>query len=168
MNRTLTIRPKPELGFRTKNDSVRVVPIPQVLVDALKTYVLTIPTRRLIFTNASGGAEGHFLKKCKALAKRAGLNCGHCVNKKGLSCFKHLVCDNWTLHKFRRTWATNHMLNGVPLPVIQQWIGVALTGGHGLDYFIGLIGTRGATRHGSSANVSRDDSRWTLVGCRRQ
>jgi integrase/recombinase XerD len=122
-NRTLTIRPKPELGFRTKNGSVRVVPIPQVLVDALKTYVLTIPTRRLIFTNASGGAEGHFLKKCKAIAKRAGLNCSHCVNKKGLSCAKHPVCDNWTLHKFRRTWATNHMLNGVPLPVIQQWIG---------------------------------------------
>ena len=104
-NRTLTIRPKPELGFRTKNGGVRVVPIPQVLVDALKTYVLTIPTRRLIFTNASGGAEGHFLKKCKTIAAR------------------HPVCDNWTLHKFRRTWATNHMLNGVPLPVIQQWIG---------------------------------------------
>ena len=43
--------------------------------------------------------------------------------KKGLSCTRHPVCENWTLHKFRRTWATNHMLNGVPLPVIQQWIG---------------------------------------------
>jgi integrase len=106
VGKTLTVRPKSDLGFRTKNGKVRLVPLPQILIDGLKTYVLTIPSRRLIFVNTEGGAEGHFLYKCKEIAFRAGLNCGHCVNKKGLSCATNPVCSKWTLHKFRRTWAT--------------------------------------------------------------
>jgi integrase/recombinase XerD len=112
VNLTFTVRPKPELGFRTKNGKVRLVPLPQLLVDALKTYVLTIPSRRLIFTNSQDGPKRRFLYKCKQVAFRAGLNCGHCVNKKGLSCTEHPVCANWSLHKFRRTWATMHLLGG--------------------------------------------------------
>jgi integrase len=123
VSRTFTVRPKPDLGFRTKNGKVRLVPLPQILVDGLKTYVLTIPARRLIFVNSQGGAEGHFLYKCKEVALRAGLNCGHCVNKKGLSCAKHPVCANWSLHKFRRTWATMHLLSGMPITLLQQYIG---------------------------------------------
>jgi integrase len=45
------------------------------------------------------------------------------VNKKGLLCKGHPVCSKWSLYKFRRTWATRHMLNGVPLPMLQCWIG---------------------------------------------
>lgn len=123
VNRTFTVRPKSDLGFRTKNGKVRLVPLPQVLIDALKTYVLTIPSRRLIFVNTQGGPEGHFLYKCKQVAFRAGLNCGHCVNKKGLSCVEHAVCANWSLHKFRRTWATMHLLNGMPITLLQNYIG---------------------------------------------
>jgi integrase/recombinase XerD len=55
VNRTYTVRPKPDLGFRIKNGKVRLVPLSQVLIDALKTYVLIAPTRRLIFVNSEGG-----------------------------------------------------------------------------------------------------------------
>jgi integrase len=33
------------------------------------------------------------------------------------------VCANWSLHKFRRTWATMHLLNGMPMPLLQNYIG---------------------------------------------
>jgi integrase/recombinase XerD len=123
VNRTYTVRPKQDLGFRIKNGKVRLVPLPQVLIDALKTYVLIAPARRLIFVNSEGGPEGHFLYNCKQIAFRAGLNCGHCVNKQGRSCATAPVCANWSLHKFRRTWATMYLLNGMPMPVLQNYIG---------------------------------------------
>jgi non-homologous end joining protein Ku len=122
-NRTYTVRPKPDLGFRTKNGQIRLVPLPQVLIDALKTYVVMVPQRRLIFVNSQGGPEGHFLSKCKRIAVRAGLNCGHCVNKQRLSCKDHPVCAQWTLHKFRRTWATMNLLSGMPITLLQNYIG---------------------------------------------
>jgi integrase/recombinase XerD len=122
VHRTFTIRPKPDLGFRTKNNRVRLVPLPQVMIDALKTYAVMVG-QRLIFVNSHGGAEGHFLYMCKQIAFKAGLNCGHCVNKKGLSCAEHPVCSKWNLHKFRRTHATLDMLNGMPMPLLQNYIG---------------------------------------------
>lgn len=123
VNRTYTVRPKPDLGFRTKNGRVRLVPLPQVLMDALKTHALEVASRRLIFVNSEGGPEGHFLVKCKQISLRAGLNCGHCRNKQGKSCKEFAVCSNWSLHKFRRTWATMHLLNGMPVPLLQNYIG---------------------------------------------
>jgi integrase/recombinase XerD len=73
--------------------------------------------------NKFGGVEGHFLHKLKRLTLRAGLNCGHCVNKKGLSCKKHPVCDNWELHKFRKSFATIHHESGVSARTLQAWLG---------------------------------------------
>jgi hypothetical protein len=35
-------------------------------------------SHRWIFTNENGDPEGHFLRKFKVIAKRAGLNCGQC------------------------------------------------------------------------------------------
>ena len=93
------------------------------MIDALKTYAVMVGQRRLIFVNSHGGAEGHFLHMCKKIALDAGLNCGHCINKKGLSCELHPVCSKWSLHKFRRTYATLNMLNGMPMPLLQTYIG---------------------------------------------
>jgi integrase/recombinase XerD len=123
VSRTYTVRPKTDLGFRTKNGKVRLVPLPQILIDALKTYVVMVPQRRLIFVNTEGNAEGHFLYKCKQIAFEAGLNCGYCVNKKLLSCASHPVCSKWSLHKFRRTYATLNLLAGMPITVLQNYIG---------------------------------------------
>jgi len=123
VGRTHTVRPRPDMGFRTKNGKVRLVPLPGVMVDTLKAYVLKIPTRRLLFVNSDGGKQGHFLYICKRIAFEAGLNCGYCINKKGKSCAQHAVCANWSLHKFRRTFATLHLLNGMPITLLQQYIG---------------------------------------------
>jgi integrase/recombinase XerD len=81
------------------------------------------PNTRLVFTTAKGKPEGHFLAKLKAIAFRAGLNCGQCRSKQGQLCAADPVCRNWSLHKFRRTWATMYLRAGVSTYELQDWIG---------------------------------------------
>ena len=81
-------------GFSTKNRKSRQVPIPKILVEALKTYKTMYPERKTIFVN---GPERHFPYKLKNVCFKAGFNCGHCVNKKGQSCKDHPVCDEFTV-----------------------------------------------------------------------
>ncbi|MBZ5644334.1 MAG: site-specific integrase [Acidobacteriia bacterium] len=133
---TFTIQAK-QIGhhkFSTKNNKPRIVPIPSVLVEALRTYKLINSDRQLIFVNRENGPEGHFLYKLKQIASRAQLNCGHCVTGSydewgnltpGTEkyCKNGPYCSQWTLHRFRRTWATWHLQNGVPITDVQEWIG---------------------------------------------
>lgn len=149
-NRTLRIDEKTYDGkaVRTKNRKGRTVPIPQILADALTKWrempddrfsLIDGPRpkngeRQLIFTNREGGPEGHFLYQLKQIAYRAGLNCGNCATGSyddffkiipgtERSCKETACCEQWTLHKFRRTWATFHLWNGVPITTLQAWIG---------------------------------------------
>jgi site-specific recombinase XerD len=149
-NRTFRIDEKTYDGkaVRIKNRKGRTVPIPQILAVALTRWqdmpdtrfsLLDGPRpkngdRQLIFTNGNGGPEGHFLYQLKQIALRAGLNCGNCVTGSyddffniisgtEQSCKDSACCEQWTLHKFRRTWATFHLWNGVPITTLQAWIG---------------------------------------------
>jgi hypothetical protein len=63
------------------------------------------------------------LAKLKPVALHAGLNCGHCTNKRGQSCIDKPVCNRWSLHKFRRTFATLHHESGVSARTLQAWQG---------------------------------------------
>jgi integrase/recombinase XerD len=114
---TYEVRPKPDLGFKTKKGKTRVVPLTPRLAKALQMWFAMIGGRRLVFVNRDGRPEGHFLYKLKNIALKAGLNCGHCKTGKKdefgniipgteLYCKTSPVCKNWTVHKMRRTWAT--------------------------------------------------------------
>jgi integrase/recombinase XerD len=81
------------------------------------------PKTNLLFPNKDGKPNGHFLRVLKSLAKRAGLNCGHCTNRTGQSCAKHPVCDRFELHKFRKSFATMHHENGASPRSLQAWLG---------------------------------------------
>jgi integrase len=48
------------------------------------------------------------------------LKVGH---KKKLSCKTNPVCQQWTLHRFRKTCATRWHENGIPVRTIQKWLG---------------------------------------------
>ena len=102
---TYTVNEKPKMGFTIKNHKSREIPLSDDLVEALKTYQVLYPNRKTIFVNKDGGPEGHFLGKLKAIVKRANLP------------------GEWSLHKFRRTFATNALANGVPIHVVQEWLG---------------------------------------------
>ena len=122
-NKTFSVTAKPDLGFTPKDYEERPVPLPDKLIAALQVRRRLHPDERLIFSNGQGGPEGHFLRKLKKLALRARLNCGHCVNKRGLSCKAHPVCGEWELHKFRKTYATMHHEAGVSARTLQAWLG---------------------------------------------
>jgi integrase/recombinase XerD len=65
---------------------------------------------------------GHLLRTIKELGLRAGVNCGYCINKQGLSCATHPVCREVILHKLRKTYASKLSRKGVPVRTIQRWL----------------------------------------------
>ncbi|HET8924799.1 MAG TPA: tyrosine-type recombinase/integrase [Candidatus Acidoferrum sp.] len=113
---------KPHWNWKPKDSEERSVPVPEWLVNKL-TRLKSRSLNSLLFPNQLGRPEGHFLAKLKSLALRAGLNCGHCVNKRGQSCKDKPVCNRWSLHKFRRTFATMHHESGVSARTLQAWLG---------------------------------------------
>src|SRR6266699_962787 len=64
--------------FGVMTDEERWIPLTTELIELLKERKKNPPHRRWVFVNKDGNAEGHFLRKFKAIAKRAGLNCGNC------------------------------------------------------------------------------------------
>ena len=59
----------------------------------------------------------------KRVAERAGLNCKRCVTEHGNKCAEGPYCMNFFLHKFRHTFATNHLRDGVDIRTVQAWLG---------------------------------------------
>jgi integrase/recombinase XerD len=56
----------------------------------------------------------------KRVAQRAGLNCKQCVTEHGNKCKEG---PYFFLHKFRHTFATNHLRDGVDIRTVQSWLG---------------------------------------------
>jgi len=59
----------------------------------------------------------------KRVAERAELNCGQCVTKHGNKCAQGPYCRHFFLHKFRHTFATEHLRHGVDIRTLQSWMG---------------------------------------------
>jgi len=135
----LHICPKPDRNFRLKGKrsgqakSGRKVPIPSSFLARMKEYCKAKGTRDLLFTNGIGGVETHFLRRCKKIAKRAGLK-------------------NWNdfdLHRWRKTGATRHHENGVSVRKIQAWLGH-----ESLDVTLAYLGVEDAADEVSQEQVN--------------
>lgn len=120
--RTFKISEKLDLGFTPKDKEEGTIPIPDSLVALLQERKRRCTNSRLIFPGPNGKVDGRYLRLIKALAFRARMNCGHCYNRWGKCCADHPVCDRWQLHRFRKTFATWHHENGVPVRTIQRWL----------------------------------------------
>lgn len=108
-----------DLGYKPKDREEGPIPIPDQLVEVLQLRRKRYPHTRLIFPGKSGNPNGHALRIIKKLALRAGVNCGHCTNKKGQSCATHPVCRHVILHKMRKTFATFLHQNGASARTIM-------------------------------------------------
>src|SRR5258708_7524407 len=63
--------------FSPKNHETRTIPLTPELDDLLKERKKQSDSK-WIFPNEQGDPEGHFLRKLKKIAFKAGLNCGEC------------------------------------------------------------------------------------------
>ena len=122
-NKVFAVHSKPQFNFEPKDHEERTIPLPDPVIEALQARHQARNGNPLIFPTKKGKPDGHLLRFLKAAALRAGLNCGECISKTGLSCQTHPVCKRVTLHKFRRSFATIHHRNGVDARTIQHWLG---------------------------------------------
>jgi integrase/recombinase XerD len=123
---------KPHWGFHPKNWEEREVPVPQKLITMLQKFrpANTSPDDPL-FPSTTGRPDGAMLEKLKAVAHRGKLNCGHCAVPHKLDdgavrinrCVEGPFCGRWFLHKFRHTYATRHLQDGIDIRTLQQWMG---------------------------------------------
>ena len=131
---TVTGEGKADVGFVPKNHEERSVPLTTELGSLLTEYKKHAPSERWVFMNGDGKPESHFLRKFKAIAKRAGLNCGHCKatiregrydNRRAVevTCKDRPICEEHYLHRLRKTAATNWLRSGFDLMKIKSWLG---------------------------------------------
>ena len=123
VHHVVRVKAKPKLGFIPKDWEEREVPMPDRLYNTLLKHKAAFPANcSLVFATGNGRVVHNFLRQCKSVAWRAGLNCGLCDTGQGF-CAKGPYCHNWFLHKFRATFATMHLRAGVDLRTVQNWMG---------------------------------------------
>lgn len=120
---TLRVTSKPHWKFKIKDSEERDIPIPEELHGHLKAWKELHKDKesRLVLPTSGSKPNGKLLRTLKRLAKAHGLNCGVCDGCKTAS----KECQEWTLHKLRRTYATTLLQSGMDLRTVQHFMGHA-------------------------------------------
>jgi hypothetical protein len=108
-----------------------------------------------VFPSATGNPDGAMLEKLKAVAWRGKLNCGRCEVEHVLAdgsrrinrCSSGPYCTRWFLLKFRHTYATRHLQDGIDIRTLQQWIATVILPRR---WFILRASATATYRHGST------------------
>jgi integrase len=116
----IRVRSKPRYKFKIKDSEERDVPVPKDLVVDLKRWRSSHEGQELVIPNRKGKPNRKLLRALKRLVKDAGLNCVRCEG-----CRSRQECEEWTLHKFRRTYITTLLRNGIDLRTVQAYAGHA-------------------------------------------
>lgn len=120
-----SVTAKPIWGFVPKNWEERAVPLPTAFIEQLRE----VRERRraspaqLVFPNAKGNPDTENDMIVTRVAERAKLNCGQCITRHGNKCSEGPHCQHYFLHKFRHTFATEHLRHGVDIRTLQAWMG---------------------------------------------
>jgi integrase/recombinase XerD len=124
-NHETRVKAKPHWRFTPKNWEERAVPIPAALVERLRRRKeqRNANPNEVVFPNGRGKPDSEMDMIVKRVAERAGLNCKQCVTEHGNKCAEGPFCMNFFLHKFRHTFATSHLRDGVDIRTVQSWLG---------------------------------------------
>ena len=118
------VRSKPKFDFTVKDYEQRDIPIPTDFLEELKIWKEEHPKQNLIVPTKTGRPNGKLLKMVKRLARRAKIECGWCPNcvagVKG-----ECGCDEFELHKFRRTCITTWLRNKIDPRTVMAYAGHA-------------------------------------------
>lgn len=116
---------KPLWGFYPKNHEERAVPLPASMIQQLMLWKeeRNPGPADLVFPNTVGKPDTLHIEIVKKVAWRAKLNCGQCVSEHGYKCAEGPHCERIFLHKFRHTFATQHLRDGIDIRTLQDWMG---------------------------------------------
>jgi len=120
-DRTLTVRSKPRWKFKVKGGKQRIIPIPLDLLEELQKWREGSTGGTLVFAKEPGEPNSRLLHAIKVLARTAGLNCGLCPGCTG----ENKECTDYTLHRFRRTYLTTLLRQGIDIRTVQAYAGHA-------------------------------------------
>ena len=124
-NSVVRVTAKPIWQFKPKNWEEGSVPLPSGLIEQLQRFKERrngLPAQ-LVFPNSRGKPDSENDMIVKWVAERAKLNCGQCITKHGNKCSQGPHCQHFFLHKFRHTFATEHLRHGVDIRTLQIWMG---------------------------------------------
>lgn len=124
-NCVVRVTAKPLWKFKPKNYEERAVPLPAAMIEQLERWRASrnAVSSELVFPNTKGKPNSLHIEIVKDVAYRAKLNCGQCVTKHGNKCAEGPHCQHFFLHKFRHTFATEHLRHGVDIRTLQSWMG---------------------------------------------
>ncbi len=116
--------------FTPKSHAARTIPLTRELDDMLEKRRKTSKSK-WVFPNEQGDPEGHFLRKLKKIAFKAGLNCGECHTTRSEGRYEKTAvekcckdysegCEKHYLHRLRKTCATFWHQQGISLRTIQH------------------------------------------------
>lgn len=123
---TVSVKRKPLWNFRPKNREERTVRIPRPLMDRLVKLKASRPDVKAsdpVFPNSVNKPDADQDVRLKELAHRVGLNCGQCVSRFGYKCADGPYCSKFHLHKFRHTFAIEHLNSGMNIKELQVLLG---------------------------------------------
>jgi integrase len=118
------VRSKPKFNFKVKDYEERDIPIPLDFLEELRIWKEQHPNQNLIVPTSTGRPNTKLLPMVKGMARRAGIECGWCAN-----CIAGVKgargCDEFELHKFRRTCITTWLRNGIDPRTVMEYAGHA-------------------------------------------
>jgi integrase len=117
-HRLLHIRAKKHWSFMLKDFEERSVPLVDDVATLLKALHRERQKSRLVFGTQHDLPDWKMLQFLKRRVRVAGLNCGTCE-----TCKANDECSQWTLHKFRRTFATAMVRNGLDINSLMRLLG---------------------------------------------
>jgi integrase len=117
-DKTLLVRSKPRFGFAVKDAEERSIPLPDDLLHSLVEWRRKHPATLLVLGTRTDKPNDKWLRVLKRYVRDAGLNCRSCSG-----CTERAECSRWTLHGFRRTYATTLLRNGIDLRTVQRYMG---------------------------------------------
>jgi integrase len=107
-----------EYDVRIKDRAERSVPLPDDLAVTLKAHREANPKTVLVLGTKNDTPNRKWLQMLKRSARSAELNCGRCPG-----CRKNDECNRWTIHKFRATYTTMLLRNGVDARTVMSYTG---------------------------------------------
>jgi integrase len=117
-HRLLHVRAKKHWNFMLKDFEERSVPLANDVASLLTALHRERPNSRLVFGTERDLPDRKMLQFLKRRVRVAGLNCGTCD-----TCKANDECSKWTLHQFRRTFATMMVRNGLDLHTLMKLMG---------------------------------------------